>query len=251
MSLSNIRIVLVEPRHPGNVGAVARAMKTMAIENLYLVRPDRFPSEEATKRAVSAVDVLNRAVVTEDLQSAILDCKLVIGGSGRSREFPLPALEAREGGLRVVQEAAAGHLVAVLFGEERNGLTNQSLDACSYQLRIPTNPEFASLNLASAVQLVCYEIFMAAEQAAVRSQDPVQGPVEAERSSYPSHEELEFFYQHLERTLEERDFAGSMNPDRVYSKLRRLIARARPRDNELRLLHSLVRLMQWESWRQR
>ena len=211
MSLSNIRVVLVEPRHPGNIGAVARAMKTMGIESLYLVRPDRFPSEEATKRAVSAVDVLNRAVVTEDLQSAILDCKLVIGGSGRSREFPLPALDAREGGLRVVREAAAGHPVAVLFGAERNGLTNESLDACTYQLRIPTNPEFASLNIASAVQLVCYEIFMAAEQA----QDLAKVPAEVDRSSYPSHEELEFFYQHLERTLEERDFAGSMNPDRV------------------------------------
>jgi tRNA (cytidine32/uridine32-2'-O)-methyltransferase len=243
MSLSNIRIVLVEPHHPGNIGAVARAMKTMGLERLYLVRPDRFPCEEATNRAVSAVDVLNRAVVTEDLQSAILDCKLVIGGSGRSREFPLPCLDAREGGLRIVREAAAGYPVAVLFGAERNGLTNQSLDACAYQLRIPTNPEFASLNIASAVQLVCYEIFMAAEQAEI--------PGEVDRGSYPSHEELEFFYQHLERTLEERDFAGSINPDRVYAKLRRLIARARPKDNELRLLHSLVRLMQPESSRPR
>ncbi len=243
MSLSNIRIVLVEPRHPGNIGAVARAMKTMALDRLYLVRPHRFPSEEATNRAVSAVDVLNRAVVTEDLQSAILDCKLVIGGSGRSREFPLPGLDAREAGLRIVREAAAGDPVAVLFGGERNGLTNQSLDACSYQLRIPTNPEFASLNIASAVQLVCYEIFMAAKQA--------ENPAEVDRGSYPSHEELEFFYQHLERTLEERDFSGAMNPDRAYAKLRRLIARARPKDNELRLLHSLVRLMQRESWRPR
>ena len=243
MSLSNIRIVLVEPRHPGNIGAVARAMKTMALDKLYLVRPLRFPSEEATNRAVSAVDVLNRAVVTEDLQSAIQDCQLVIGGSGRSREFPLPDLDAREAGLRIVREAAAGDPVAVLFCGERKGLTHPSLAACSYKLRIPTNPEFASLNIASAVQLVCYEIFMAADQA--------ENPVEVDRGSYPSHEELEFFYQHLERTLEERDFAGAMNPDRAYAKLRRLIARARPRDNELRLLHSLVRLMQRESWRPR
>ena len=243
MSLSNIRIVLVEPSHPGNVGAAARAMKTMGLEKLYLVRPGRYPSKEAEDRAVSAVDILHGAVVTDDLQEAVSDCKLVIGGSGRAREFPLPSLDAREGGARVVREASTGASVAVLFGSEKYGLSNQSLDACSYQLRIPTNPDFTSLNMASAVQLVCYEIFMAAEGA--------EPTAEVDRSSYPSHEELEFFYQHLERTLEDRDFAGSMNPDRVYAKLRRLITRARPKANELRLLHSLVRLMQWESWRQR
>ena len=241
MSLSNIRIVLVEPSHPGNIGAAARAMKTMGLENLYLVRPNNFPSQEAVSRAVSAIDVLNRAVVTEDLASAISGCKLVVGASGRAREFPLPSLDAREGGCRMALEAAAGDPVAMLFGSEQHGLTNQSLDACSYQLRIPTNPDFSSLNMASAVQLVCYEIFMASEE--------VGSPDDADRSAYPSHEELEFFYRHLERTLEERDFAGSINPERVYAKLRRLITRARPRDNELRLLHSLVRLMGAESWR--
>jgi len=242
MSLSNIRIVLVEPSHPGNIGAAARAMKTMGLENLVLVRPNNFPSQEADSRAVSAVDILNRAVVTDDLQSAVSGCKLVVGGSGRNREFPLPSLDAREGGARIAREAAMGSPVAMLFGSEQHGLTNQSLDACSYQLRIPTSPDLSSLNMASAVQLVCYEIFMASEAA--------ESPDEADRASYPSHEELEFFYRHLERTLEERDFAGSINPERVYAKLRRLITRARPRENELRLLHSLVRLMGAESWRQ-
>lgn len=241
MSLSSIRIVLVEPSHPGNIGAAARAMKTMGLEHLYLVRPLRFPSKEAEDRAVSAVDILNRAVVTEDLPSAIEGCKLVIGGSGRSREFPLPGLDAREAGFRIVRESAMGDSVAVLFGSEQHGLSNQSLDACAYQLRIPTNPEFTSLNMASAVQLVCYEILMASSVA--------EDSVETDRSSYPSHEELEFFFQHLERTLKERDFSGAMNAERVHVKLRRLLARARPKDNELRLLHSLVRLMQAESWR--
>lgn len=236
MSLSHIRIVLIEPNHPGNIGAAARAMKTMGLDKLYLVRPRKFPCPEADCRAVGAVDILKRAVVIQDLQSAVSGCKLVVGGSGRSREFPLPSLDAREGGVRIAKESLAGDAVAVLFGSERNGLTNQALDVCSHQLRIPTAPDFTSLNVASAVQLVCYEIFMAASK--------TEPSVEVDRSSYPSHEELEFFYQHLERTLEERDFASAINPERVYAKLRRLIARARPKENELRLLHGLVRLMQ-------
>ena len=241
MSLANIRIVLVEPSHPGNIGAAARAMKTMGLDRLYLVRPKIFPSEEANHRAVSAVDILERAVVTEDLQSAVADCKLVVGGSGRSREFPLPCLDAREGGVRIVQEAMAGDSVAVLFGSEQHGLSNASLDACTYQLRIPTSPDLMSLNLASAVQLISYEIFMAASAKEVAA--------EVDGSTYPSQEQLEFFYQHLESALLERDYYGPINPERVDVKLRRLITRARPKDNELRLLHSLVRLMQAESWR--
>ena len=241
MSLSNIRIVLVEPSHPGNIGAAARAMKTMGLDRLYLVRPRIFPSEEADRRAVSAIDILERAVVTEDLQSAVADCKLVVGGSGRTREFPLPFLDAREGGVRIVQEAMAGDHVAVLFGSEQHGLSNASLDACTYQLRIPTSPDLMSLNLASAVQLISYEIFMAASDR--------ETPAEVDGSTYPSQDQLEFFYQHLERALGERDYYGPINPERVDLKLRRLITRARPKDNELRLLHSLVRLMQAESWR--
>ena len=241
MSLSNIRIVLVEPSHPGNIGAAARAMKTMGLESLYLVRPNDFPSKEADDRAVSAIDVLGRAVVTDDLQTAVSGCKLVVGGSGRVRELPLPSLDARKAGVRIAREAAAGDPVAVLFGSEQHGLSNHSLDVCSYQLRIPTSPDLKSLNLAAAVQLVCYEIFMASEE--------TESSAESDGSSYPSHDELDFFYQHLERTLEERDYYGSINPERVHVKLRRLIARARPKDNELRMLHSLVRLMQAESWR--
>ncbi len=243
MNPSNIRIVLVEPSHPGNVGAAARAMKTMGLEALYLVRPAEFPSKEADHRAVSAIDVLERAIVTDDLQSAIADCKLVIGGSGRIREFPLPMLDAREAGTRIAREASTGEAVAVLFGSEQHGLSNQSLDACGYQLRIPTNPDFSSLNLAAAVQLVCYEIRMATLETESTSEEA--------RATYPSQQELEFFYQHLERTLEERDYYGSINPERVHVKLRRLVARARPKDNELRLLHSLVRLMGNESRRPR
>ena len=238
MGLSNIRIVLVEPKHPGNIGAVARAMKTMGLEQLCLVRPLKYPSKEATDRAVAAVDVLEKALVVDDLESALVGCKLVIGGSRRVRELPLPHLDARDAGHRVVQEAAAGDPVAVLFGSEDHGLSNESLDACSYQLRIPTNPDFRSLNLAAAVQLVCYEIFVASEQTEL--------PDEVDPSEYPSHEELEFFYRRLGQTLEDRDFSSPVPTERILAKLRRMLTRARPKGNELQLLHGLVRLMRDE-----
>jgi TrmH family RNA methyltransferase len=234
MSLTNVRIVLVEARHPGNIGGVARSMKTVGLDQLFLVRPFDFPSDEAEARAVGAADILHEAVVTESLRSVTSDCKLVVGVSARARELSLPLLDARAGGVRIVREAAMGDPVAVLFGPERDGLSNESLDACSYQLRIPTSPNFKSLNLAAAVQLVGYEIFMAGQSAPADM---------GGNSPYPSQDEMEFFYQHLERTLAARKFARGVSPERINAKLRRLISRARPRAGELRLLHSLVRLM--------
>lgn len=257
MARTNIRIVLDEPSHPGNIGAAARAMKTMGLHDLYLVRPDAFPSAEADARAVSAVDVLHRAQVADELQEATGDCQLVIGVSGRLRELPLPPLDARAGGQLIAQEAAAGSRVAVVFGAESTGLTNESLDACNYQLKIPANPDFKSLNLAAAVQLVCYEIWMghsaSPAETPISSPHPVQhqepdGTPEDE-TAYPTQDEMAFFYKRLEEVLEDRAFYGSMNPERVNIKLRRLFARARPQDNELRLLHSLVGLMDRNSRR--
>lgn len=259
MSRSNIRVVLDEPSHPGNIGAAARAMKTMGLSDLYLVRPERFPDPEADARAVSAVDVVTRATVVDDLRAAIGDCQLVVGVSGRARELSLPALEAREGGQQIMREANAGAPVAVVFGCESTGLTNEALDACTLQLRIPTSPDFKSLNLAAAVQLVCYEIWMG-DAAETKSEAPESNrfietvtetvrtsDAEPEHDRYPSLDEFEYFYQRLERTLAERNFYYPQNPDRVNVKLRRLIARARPKDNELRLLHSLVGLMDFDS----
>lgn len=260
MSLSKIRIVLDEPSHPGNIGAAARAMKTMGLEHLYLVRPDDFPSPEADARAVTAVDILQNALVVDELSEATGDCQLVIGVSGRDRELPLPPLDARNGGRRIREEAADGANVAVVFGTESTGLTNESLDACTFQLRIPANPTFKSLNLAAAVQLVCYEILMGTAPAMTPTMAPTEGQsapqtvadptdVPDTDDGFPSQNELEFFYRRLEGTLEDRHFYGSMNPERVNIKLRRFIARGRPRENELRLLHSLVGLMDRDSRR--
>ncbi|MDP6979280.1 MAG: RNA methyltransferase [Myxococcota bacterium] len=234
MSLRDIRIVLVEPQHPGNIGAVARAMKTMALANLVLVKPREFPSDEAHARASGAHDVLERAHVAGTLGEAVGDCAYVVGTTSRGRAFPLPLLSARECGETIVREASTGAPAAILFGPERTGLRNQDMDACTHQVRIPTNPEYASLNLGSAVQLLGYEVFLASGEAP---------PVEQPEVDYPSHSDLEYFYKHLEDTLASRDFILPDMHEATYAKLRRLFGRARPSVGELKLLHSLVKLM--------
>jgi tRNA (cytidine32/uridine32-2'-O)-methyltransferase len=241
VALDDVRIVLIDPQHPGNIGAVARAMKAMALRRLYLVRPAKFPSYEAERRALGAIDVLERAIVVGATAEAIGDCRLVIGGSARTRTFPLPVLDARESGRLLVREAAAGEPVAALFGPERTGLSNEDIDRCNVQLRIPTSRDFSSLNLASAVQLLCYEVLMASHE---DRDDPPAGTRERE---YPSQSEMEYFYQHLQRTLDARQFTADERRAATLAKLRRLIGRARPGVGELKLLHSLVRLMHRDS----
>jgi tRNA (cytidine32/uridine32-2'-O)-methyltransferase len=234
--VDDIRIVLIDPQHPGNIGAVARAMKAMALRRLYLVRPADFPSEEARRRAAGSTDVLEQAIVVMDAAEAVGDCQLVIGGSARARSHPLPVLDARESASKLVGEAAGGARVAAIFGPERTGLSNEDLDRCNFVLRIPTSSEFSSLNLASAVQLLCYEVLVA-------SREGSSGRPRRELE-YPSQSELEFFYQHLEGTLDARDFTADSRRAATFAKLRRLIARSRPAAGELKLLHSLVRLME-------
>jgi tRNA (cytidine32/uridine32-2'-O)-methyltransferase len=231
----NVRIVLIEPRHPGNIGAVARAMKTMCLAKLYLVRPVEFPSFDAERRAVGALDTLNAASVVERLEDAIGDCRLVIGTTARARAHPHPVLSARSCAEKLAREANDRAPAAVLFGPERTGLSNRDMDACTFQLTIPTNPEFASLNLASAVQLLSYEIFLASGQA------PAPDPRSVE---YPNQSDMEFFYKHLEKTLVSRNFLDEARREVTVSKMRRLFGRARPRIGELKLLHSLVKLME-------
>ncbi len=236
-----IRIVLVETSHPGNIGAAARAMKTMGLQDLYLVSPADFPSEEANRRAVGAVDVLERAVVTQTLGEALADCHFVIGGSARPRDLAIPVLDARAAGLRIIDEASSGSQVAVLFGGERAGLTNEELSACSHRLHIPTSADFKSLNLAAAVQLVCYEILVAS---GTSDEDGLATVSQEEPEPLPTHEEVENFFKRLNQTLIEEQFSGPVNPDKINAKLRRFITRGRPSDNELKLLHGLVKLMQ-------
>lgn len=234
MSLRDIRIVLVEPQHPGNIGAVARAMKTMALENLVLVAPRDYPSEEANARASGAHDVLERAQVVETLGDAVGDCVLVFGTTSRERAHPLPIQSARECAATIVREARADAPAAILFGPERTGLRSQDMHACTHHVTIPANPDYASLNLGSAVQLIGYEVFLASGEAPA---------VAAREVEYPSQGDVEFFYKHLEDVLVSREFTSEEMRDAAHAKLRRVFGRARPSVGELKMLHSLVKLM--------
>lgn len=236
MALDDIRIVLVEPAHPGNIGAVARAMKTMSLTRLVLVRPNRFPCDEADRRAMGAIDILQRAQIVDQLDQAIGDCRLVIGSSARPRTFAHPLLDARECAAQLLEETSAGVAAALVFGPERTGLSNQDLDRCGYQVLIPTSKAFSSLNLASAVQLICYELFIAAGEPGTRDRPAPTLP--------PSNqEEMEYFYEHLERALDSRGFLGGEMREVTMMKLRRLFGRARPNTGELKLLRTLTRFI--------
>ena len=239
MTLENIRIVLIEPAHPGNIGAAARAMKTMSLSQLVLVRPHRFPSEEADRRAMGAVEILQDAEVVDDLAQAVRDCQLVIGCSARPRSFRHAELDPKQCARLIVEESAEGKSAALVFGPERMGLANQDLDRCSHQVLIPANDAFSSLNLASAVQLICYEIFMASRGPVVReSEDPADWP--------SGHEEMEYFFAHLERALDSRGYLDGEMREVTMTKLRRIFGRARPTPGELKILHSLMRLIHEE-----
>ena len=157
-----VRIVLVSTSHPGNIGAAARAMKTMCLDRLCLVRPASFPSAEASARASGAADVLQRAAVVADLDEALDGCRFVVGASARQRALPWPLLGPRDCARRVIAEAAHGE-VAVVFGNEQSGLSNEELQRCHVLTQIPANPDYSSLNLAMAVQVLAYELRIAAE----------------------------------------------------------------------------------------
>lgn len=227
----SIRIVLVGTTHPGNIGACARAMKNMGITELVLVGPRHFPHEEATARASGADDVLERALVCDTLEGAIRDCVYVAGSSARSRAINWPCMEPRECAARLVAESGNGK-VAVVFGPEKSGLSNEHLDHCDTLLTIPTNPEFSSLNLAMAVQVITYELRMASASGTVDGYEP-DAPL-------ATSEELEYFYEHLENVLTDIRFLDPDNPRVLMRRLRRLFIRARPDKNEINILRGIL-----------
>ncbi|URQ59972.1 tRNA (cytosine(32)/uridine(32)-2'-O)-methyltransferase TrmJ [Pantoea alhagi] len=231
--LQNIRIVLVETSHTGNMGSVARAMKTMGLTNLYLVNPLVKPDSQAISLAAGASDVIGDAVIVDSLDEAIAGCSLVVGTSARSRTLPWPMLDARECGVKCVEEGAQAP-VAIVFGRERVGLTNDELQKCHYHVAIPANPDYSSLNLAMAVQILAYEVRMAFLQS-----DRVEQP-QYEESPYPLVDDLERFYQHMEQMMVTSGFIRPSNPGQVMSKLRRLYTRARPERDELNILRGML-----------
>ncbi|MGE6178531.1 tRNA (cytosine(32)/uridine(32)-2'-O)-methyltransferase TrmJ [Aeromonas salmonicida] len=233
--LDQIRIVLVNTSHTGNMGSAARAMKTMGLTQLVLVDPQALPDDGAHALAAGASDVLANARIVSTLDEAIADCGLVIGTSARSRTLSWPMLDPREAGEKAVGEGMQ-HPVALVFGRERTGLTNDELQKCHYHVAIPANPEYSSLNLAMAVQTICYEVRMCWLQD--------QAPDVESEADYPSAHQLEGFYQHLEQTLLKTGFIADDHPGQVMSKLRRLFNRARPEAIELNILRGILTSIQ-------
>ena len=234
--LDQIRIVLVNTSHTGNMGSAARAMKTMGLTQLVLVDPQALPDDNAIALAAGASDVLTNARIVPTLDDAIADCGLVIGTSARSRTLSWPMLDPREAGEKLVTERVK-HPVALVFGRERTGLTNDELQKCHYHVAIPANPEYSSLNLAMAVQTLCYEVRMRWLQDQLPESDE-------ERVDYPSAQQLEGFYLHLEQTLQKTGFITEEHPGHVMSKLRRLFNRARPEVVELNILRGILTSVQ-------
>lgn len=226
----SIRIVLIGTTHPGNIGAVARAMKNMGLRDLALVEPRYFPHEEATARASGADDILDNATVHDSLTEAIADCVYVAGASARSRSINWPCLDARDAAIRLIDESANGKVAAV-FGPEKSGLSNADLDRCDTLLTIPTNPDFSSLNLAMAVQVLTYEI---------RASLAEKMPEYDDDTPLATSGELEHFYEHLEQVLLDVGFLDPDNPRHLMRRLRRMFIRARPDKNELNILRGFL-----------
>ncbi|EOB9997793.1 tRNA (cytosine(32)/uridine(32)-2'-O)-methyltransferase TrmJ [Cronobacter sakazakii] len=233
--LQNIRIVLVETSHTGNMGSVARAMKTMGLTNLWLVNPLVKPDSQAIALAAGASDVIGNASIVDTLDEALAGCSLVVGTSARSRTLPWPMLDPRECGLKSVSEAAHAP-VAIVFGRERVGLTNDELQKCHYHVAIAANPEYSSLNLAMAVQVIAYEVRMAW----LATQDAQTSAPGEEETPYPLVDDLERFYGHLEQVLLSTGFIRPNHPGQVMNKLRRLFTRARPESQELNILRGML-----------
>lgn len=237
--LGRIRVVLSRPSHPGNIGAAARAMKTMGLSRLFLVSPQRFPDPEADARATGAVDVLQQATVCATLDEALRGTTYAAALSARLRDLGPPACHAREGVVELVEEAAKGE-VALVFGNETVGLSNEEVQRCQAVISIPTNPEFSSLNLGSAVQVLSYEARLAAYAG--------QG-LPAPRGVTPSHsraatlDEVEGFYDHLEETMIATGFHNPEKPKRLMPKLRRLFGRVRLEIDEVNILRGILAAM--------
>ncbi len=242
-----VRIVLVETTHPGNIGASARAMKTMGLSDLALVAPRTFPSDEATARASGAADLLEQAKLHQTLDDAIADCAFVVGTSARSRGVEWPCAEPRSAAAALWEAIDAGSRAAIVFGGEQSGLTNEALARCNLHVQIPT-AAFSSLNLAMAVQVLCYELRRSGLERTGQLADPERsaaGAVEPAtvapgRARLATAAELEHFHEHLERVLIEAGFIHESHPRQLKLKLRRIFQRARLDKNEIDILRGVL-----------
>jgi tRNA (cytidine32/uridine32-2'-O)-methyltransferase len=236
---ANIKIVLVNSAHPGNIGGAARAMKNMGLTELCLVEPREYPAPRAVWRAAGAADLLQTAVVVNSVDEAIADCSLVIGTSARERRIPWPLINPRQCGERIWREAQH-HRVALLFGREDRGLTNDELQKCNYHVHIPSNPDYSSLNLAAAVQVLSYEIRMAG-LADSEGQLPDLGHWDQPSATA---EDLENFHSHLAETMADLEFYDPENPKQLLTRMRRLFNRQRMDQMEVSILRGLLSAVQ-------
>ncbi|MDB1124750.1 tRNA (cytosine(32)/uridine(32)-2'-O)-methyltransferase TrmJ [Vibrio algarum] len=230
--LDNVKVVLVGTSHPGNIGSAARAMKVMGLSQLVLVEPQCKVDAQTLALAAGAADIAQNALVVDSLEEAVADCGLVVGSSARSRTLEWPMLEPRECGEKFAIEGES-HPVALIFGRERTGLTNEELQTCHYHVCIPANPEYSSLNLAMAVQTLSYEVRVA-------HLNRLQSVHLQRQEEYPRHKELEMFYEHLEKVITDTQFIAQDKPNMVMNKLRRLFNRARPESQEINILRGIL-----------
>lgn len=232
--VSRIRIVLVGTQHPGNIGSAARAIKTMGLRRLVLVAPERYPHVEALAMAAGADDVLDQALILPSLAEAVADCRLVLGCTARDRRVALEQLLPRAAAARACEAEQSGAEVALVFGRERTGLSNEELQLCHAAVHIPADPAYSSLNLAAAVQVLAYELRLASLER------QATGTEVAEPRAIASHAELEGFFAQLAQTLDEIDFHKGRAPESAMRKLRRLYLRADLDAKEIRLLRGIL-----------
>jgi tRNA/rRNA methyltransferase len=226
---NNIRVVLSHTTHPGNIGAAARAMKTMGLRHLYLINPRHFPDAQATAMAAGADDILQNAVVCSSIDEALQGVVFTVAMTARLRDISIAVKTPREAMPEVVQQAAT-HPVAMLFGTEMSGLTNEEMGRAQLGVNIQANPDFSSLNIAAAVQVMAYELSVAAESYTLLA--PGLQPA--------THERVEGLYAHLEKTLFEIGFFTTQNPSRLMQRLRRLYSRTRLEDEEINILRGML-----------
>lgn len=232
---SRIRVVLIGTQHPGNIGSVARAMLNMGLRELVLVRPDRYPHSQATAMAAGAVEILESARVVETMEEAVGDCAWVLGSSARPRHLGDEPLTPWDAAARAA-DLGQRENVALVFGCERTGLTNEEIERCNATVRIPTNPGYSSLNLAQAVQVMSYEM----RKAVLPDVPKVSSKTDHPWYAPPTAEDMELFYQHMERVLIATGFLVPDNPRILMRRLRQLYNRAQPDRNELGILRGIL-----------
>lgn len=230
---NNIRVVLCQTSHPGNIGSTARAMKTMGLKHLYLVNPLHFPDPQATALSTGAADLLENATICSSLPEALTGCALAIGLSARKRQISHELVNVREAASRA-SSIAENQPIALVFGTEMSGLSNAELDCCQLLAMIPANPEYTSLNLAAAVQVICYEIRMAV----------LEGKLEAQpnQPELATNDALEGLYSHLEDTLIQIGYLNPNAPKKLSERIRRIYARAKLEKEEVNLLRGILTL---------